>query len=75
MSNYTAVKIDDMHSLHGGAMRLARASLGVSSFGMQVEEFPPGFDNTPRTTMSTTGRRRSTWFCGAAPRWRSTARA
>ena len=47
MSNYTAVKIDEMHSLHGGAMRLARASLGVSSFGMQVEEFPPNFDKYP----------------------------
>jgi mannose-6-phosphate isomerase-like protein (cupin superfamily) len=47
MSGYTAMRIDEMDSMHGGAMRLARASLGVTSFGMQVEEFPPGFDKYP----------------------------
>lgn len=47
MSGYTVMKIDEMDSMHGGAMRLARASLGVTSFGMQVEEFPPGFDKYP----------------------------
>jgi mannose-6-phosphate isomerase-like protein (cupin superfamily) len=47
MSGYTAMKIDEMDSAFGGGMRLARASLGVTSFGMQVEEFPPGFDKYP----------------------------
>ena len=28
-------------------MRLARAALGVTSFGIQVEEFPPDFDQYP----------------------------
>jgi len=47
MSSYTVKKIDEMDAAFGGGMRLARASLGVSSFGMQVEEFPPNFDQYP----------------------------
>jgi mannose-6-phosphate isomerase-like protein (cupin superfamily) len=47
MSNYTVKKIDEMEAAFGGGMRLARAGLGVSSFGMQVEEFPPNFDQYP----------------------------
>jgi mannose-6-phosphate isomerase-like protein (cupin superfamily) len=47
MSSYTVKKIDEMEAAYGGGMRLARAALGVSSFGMQVEEFPPNFDQYP----------------------------
>jgi mannose-6-phosphate isomerase-like protein (cupin superfamily) len=47
MSNYTAKQIDDMDTAFGGGMRLARAALGVTSFGMQIEEFPPDFDQYP----------------------------
>jgi len=47
MSSYTAKRIDEMDTAFGGGMRLARASLGVTSFGMQVEEFPPDFDQYP----------------------------
>lgn len=47
MSGYTVKKIDEMDTAFGGGMRLARASLGVTSFGMQVEEFPPNFDQYP----------------------------
>ncbi len=47
MSSYTVKKIDEMEAAFGGGMRLARAGLGVSSFGMQVEEFPPNFDQYP----------------------------
>jgi mannose-6-phosphate isomerase-like protein (cupin superfamily) len=47
MSSYTVKKIDEMDAAFGGGMRLARAGLGVSSFGMQVEEFPPNFDQYP----------------------------
>jgi len=47
MSSYTLKKIDEMEAMHGGAMRLARSALGVSSFGMQIEEFPPNFDSYP----------------------------
>ncbi len=55
MSSYTVKKIDDMQTAFGGGMRLARASLGVASFGMQVEEFPPNFDKYPEHSHSEDG--------------------
>lgn len=55
MSGYTVMKIDDMQTAFGGGMRLARASLGVASFGMQVEEFPPNFDKYPEHSHSEDG--------------------
>jgi mannose-6-phosphate isomerase-like protein (cupin superfamily) len=47
MSGYTVKRIDEMETAFGGGMRLARAALGVTSFGIQVEEFPPDFDQYP----------------------------
>jgi mannose-6-phosphate isomerase-like protein (cupin superfamily) len=47
MSGYTVKRIDEMETAFGGAMRLARAELGVTSFGIQVEQFPPNFDQYP----------------------------
>ena len=47
MSGYTVKRIDEMQTTFGGAMRLARAELGVTSFGIQVEEFPPNFEQYP----------------------------
>ena len=47
MSTYDVKRIDEMETAYGGGMRLARAALGVTSFGMQVEEFPPNFDQYP----------------------------
>jgi mannose-6-phosphate isomerase-like protein (cupin superfamily) len=47
MPGYTVKKIDEMDTAFGGGMRLARAALGVTSFGMQIEEFPPDFDQYP----------------------------
>ena len=47
MSGYTVKRIDEMETTFGGAMRLARAELGVTSFGIQVEEFPANFDQYP----------------------------
>jgi mannose-6-phosphate isomerase-like protein (cupin superfamily) len=55
MSSYTVKKIDEMQTAFGGGMRLARASLGVASFGMQVEEFPPNFDQYPEHSHSEDG--------------------
>jgi mannose-6-phosphate isomerase-like protein (cupin superfamily) len=55
MSGYSVRKIDDMETAFGGGMRLARASLGVSAFGMQIEEFPPNFDQYPEHTHSEDG--------------------
>lgn len=47
MSGYTVKSIDDMHSLHHGAVRLAGAELGVESFGLQLLDFPAGFSDYP----------------------------
>jgi mannose-6-phosphate isomerase-like protein (cupin superfamily) len=55
MSGYSVKKIDDMETTFGGGMRLARAALGVSAFGMQVEEFPPNFDQYPEHSHSEDG--------------------
>ena len=40
MADYTVKSIDDMAGTLGGAFKLARAELGVTSFGMQVLDLP-----------------------------------
>jgi mannose-6-phosphate isomerase-like protein (cupin superfamily) len=47
MSDYTAVNIDDIEAIAGGAFRRARAALGVQAFGIQVLELPPNTDAYP----------------------------
>lgn len=47
MSGYTVKAIDEMAALHGGAVKLAGAELGVQSFGIQVLDFPAGFEHYP----------------------------
>lgn len=47
MNGYTVKTIDEMESLHHGAVRLAGAELGVESFGIQLLEFPAGFPDYP----------------------------
>jgi mannose-6-phosphate isomerase-like protein (cupin superfamily) len=39
--------IDEMEPIHGGLARRARATLGVSSWGMQVLTLPPNWDGYP----------------------------
>ena len=41
MADYTAKRIDDMAGTFQGGFKLARAELGVTSFGMQVLDLPP----------------------------------
>ena len=41
MTDYTLKRFDEMEPIFGGFFLRARASLGVSSFGMQVLNFPP----------------------------------
>jgi mannose-6-phosphate isomerase-like protein (cupin superfamily) len=41
MGDYTVKRFDEMDSRRGGAFKLARASLGVTSFGMQIIDMPP----------------------------------
>jgi len=46
-SGYTVKGIDDMQSLHHGAIKLAAAELGVEFLGMQVLDLPAGFTEYP----------------------------
>ena len=47
MSGCTVKRIDEMEAIFGGAYKRARAELGVTSFGMQVIDLPPGFKYYP----------------------------
>jgi mannose-6-phosphate isomerase-like protein (cupin superfamily) len=47
MGSYTVKHLSDMEAIYGGAFRRAGASLGVESFGMQVFDMPPAFENYP----------------------------
>src|ERR1041385_3548689 len=47
VSDVTVKRFDEMAAINEGGFVLARASLGVSSFGMQVVNLPPNFDNYP----------------------------
>lgn len=40
MSDYTLKRIDEMETYYLGAMKRARAELGVTSFGLQVMDLP-----------------------------------
>ncbi len=55
MADYIAVKIDDMEAIFGGGFRRARGELGVSSFGLQVMDFPAGYDTYPEHDHSQDG--------------------
>src|ERR1700681_1097335 len=45
--SYTMSRIDELESIHHGAVKLAGAELGIRSFGMQVLDFPAGFSDYP----------------------------
>ena len=47
MSDVAVMRIEEFDSPNGGGFCRARASLGVTSFGMQVENFPPHFEHFP----------------------------
>jgi uncharacterized cupin superfamily protein len=47
MSDYTAKRISDMQAGFGGGFVKARAELGVTAFGMQVIQLPPGYEDYP----------------------------
>ena len=44
MADVTIKRIDEMESIWGGSFVRARASLGASSFGMNIRSFPPNYD-------------------------------
>jgi mannose-6-phosphate isomerase-like protein (cupin superfamily) len=43
----TVAAIDEMEPIHGGLARRARATLGVSAWGMQVLTLPPDWNGYP----------------------------
>ena len=47
MADVTVKTIDEFDVAFGGAMKLVRHGLGVRSFGLQVEDFPPNADQYP----------------------------
>lgn len=47
MGDYTVKSIDELESIHHGAVKLAGAELGIRAFGMQVLDFPGGFTDYP----------------------------
>jgi mannose-6-phosphate isomerase-like protein (cupin superfamily) len=47
MADVTVKRLEDFEVIFGGGMRRVRSGLGVSSFGMQVEEFPPNATEYP----------------------------
>jgi mannose-6-phosphate isomerase-like protein (cupin superfamily) len=47
MATHAVKKIDDMEGIYRGAFKRARAELGVESFGMQVIDLPPNYENYP----------------------------
>lgn len=47
MDTYSMRRIDELTSIHHGAVKLAGDELGVEAFGLQVFDFPPGFDQYP----------------------------
>jgi mannose-6-phosphate isomerase-like protein (cupin superfamily) len=47
MAGHAVKKIDDMEAIYMGAYKRARAELGVESFGMQLIDMPPNFENYP----------------------------
>jgi hypothetical protein len=53
-ADVTVAAIDDMEPIHGGLARRARATLGVSAWGMQVLTLPPDWDGYPEHTHDAT---------------------
>ncbi|HZU19803.1 MAG TPA: hypothetical protein VE982_01165 [Gaiellaceae bacterium] len=47
MNGYAVKRIDELAGIHGGAVKLAGAELGVEAFGLQVLDFPPKFAHYP----------------------------
>src|SRR4051812_50015231 len=47
MADVTIKRVEDFEAIFGGGLRRARSGLGVRSFGMQVEDFPPDATQYP----------------------------
>ncbi|HEX5609277.1 MAG TPA: hypothetical protein VFX45_04195 [Solirubrobacterales bacterium] len=47
MGGYAAKEVDGMEAVFLGAMKRARAELGIGAFGLQIIDLPPNFENYP----------------------------
>ncbi len=47
MADVTVKRLEEFEAIFGGGFRRVRAGLGVSSFGLSVMDFPPGFSSYP----------------------------
>ena len=47
MADYAVKRIDEMEAIFRGSFKRARAELGLTSFGIQVLDFPPNADRYP----------------------------
>ncbi len=47
MGGYTVKKIDDMEAVFFGSFKRVRAELGVESFGIQIIDIPPNYEDYP----------------------------
>jgi len=47
MADVTVKRLEEFEAIFGGGFRRVRAGLGVSSFGVAVMDFPPGFTRYP----------------------------
>ena len=55
MPGYAVKKIDDMEGIYLGSFKLARAELGITSFGMAVMDIPAGYGDYPEHDHSEDG--------------------
>jgi quercetin dioxygenase-like cupin family protein len=55
VQGFKVKRIDELASIHHGAVKLAGDELGVRSFGLQVLDFPPGFADYPEHDHSDDG--------------------
>jgi uncharacterized cupin superfamily protein len=55
MADVTVKRVEDFEAIFGGGLRRARSGLGVRSFGMQVEDFPPDATQYPEHDHSEDG--------------------
>jgi quercetin dioxygenase-like cupin family protein len=55
MADTTVKRLEEMDAVYDGLMVRARASLGASSFGMQVMNLPPNFEDYPLHDETGTG--------------------
>ena len=56
MPDATVKRLDEMESFYDGLVTRARAELGVTSWGMQVFNFPPADLRSPRSRAARTRR-------------------